>query len=91
MSTLPRKDAGIAALIAGLVGLVLMGIGHLYVGKIGRGILILAAGILARVALLWSGFGFILGSVAAGVLGIVIVVLINLGLWIFSTLVRTIV
>ena len=71
-------------MIAALVGLVLMGIGHIYIGKIGRGILILAAGILARVALLYSGVGFLFASVAAGVLGILIVVLINIGLWIWQ-------
>jgi hypothetical protein len=38
VSTLPRKDVGVAVLLAGLVGVFLMGAGHFYVGKVGRGI-----------------------------------------------------
>jgi TM2 domain-containing membrane protein YozV len=60
----PTKDPGIAAIIALLAGLIgLMGMGHIYVGRIARGVAILVAGIA-----LWflASFSFFLALVAIG-------------------------
>jgi TM2 domain-containing membrane protein YozV len=87
ISTLPRKDTGITALIAGLGGIFLFGLGHFYVGKIGRGILFLLVGIVLKVALLVSYLGGIV-SLFTGTsewFGILILVaVLNLGLWIWQ-------
>jgi TM2 domain-containing membrane protein YozV len=62
------KEFGIAALLALIFGLsFLYGIGHIYVGRIGRGIILLAAGVIlgilvyvsVAVSVLTFGAGFI--------------------------------
>lgn len=65
-STIPleNKNPGLAALLALLPGLIgLMGIGHIYVGRIRRGVLLLIGGpflVITGVGfLLFSVFGFI--------------------------------
>ncbi len=87
VSSLPRKDAGIAALIAGLGGIFLFGLGHFYVGKIGRGIILLLVGIVLKIALSFSYLGGIV-SLFTGTgewFGILILVaVLNLGLWIWQ-------
>jgi TM2 domain-containing membrane protein YozV len=76
ISTLPRKDTGITALIAGLGGIFLLGLGYFYVGKIGRGILFLLVGVILKIALVLSLF------TATGIL--ILVAVLNLGLWIWQ-------
>lgn len=76
---LPQKDPGIAALLAIIGGLFgLPGIGHIYVGRIGRGLLILFSGLILFV--IWI-FVFLLSLLAGGagligalVLGILFIV-----------------
>jgi TM2 domain-containing membrane protein YozV len=84
----PRKDSGVAALLAGLAGLVLFGIGHFYVGKIGRGVVLLVVGIVLKLAipLLWFGSAMELTFTQAGpATGLLILfALLNLITWIWQ-------
>lgn len=66
-----QKDPGIAAILALLAGIIgLMGMGHIYLGRITRGLIILVGGIV-----LWSLAFFFLFAGVFGPTGI---------LWIFS-------
>jgi hypothetical protein len=70
--TLPleQKNTGVAAVLASVFGFFgLMGIGHIYVGRIGRGIILLIAGIILH-ALTWGSF--IIGLVSLGLIGAII-------------------
>jgi TM2 domain-containing membrane protein YozV len=85
VSTLPRKDAGIAALIAGLGGLFLFGLGHFYVGKIGRGVVFLVVGLLLKIPLIWLipiGMLSVLFGSGEGFAALALLGLLNLVLWI---------
>jgi TM2 domain-containing membrane protein YozV len=88
VAPIEQRDPGIAALGAALVGLILPGILHFYVGKIGRGIAILVIGILLKVALLLIvpmsiiSLGFSQIANAVGLLVAVVAIgLANLGFW----------
>jgi len=74
-----KKDAGVAALLAAFLPLFLFGIGHFYIGKIKRGIILLVLGILAKIpfvlSLPFSLWIFLLLLVSG---------LINVGLWIWQ-------
>jgi TM2 domain-containing membrane protein YozV len=83
VSTLPRKDTGIAALIAGFGGLFLFGLGHFYVGKIGRGIVYLFLGIVLKIALAVGVMSLFVGS-GVGFAILVLVALLNLFVWIWQ-------
>jgi hypothetical protein len=79
----PRKDAGVAALIAALVGIFLLGFGHFYVGRIGRGLIFLVVGFIVKV-------GFILSialsalSPNSGNMAYIPLALLNLVVWAFQ-------
>ncbi len=61
--SLEHKSPGIAAVLALVLGIIgLMGIGHVYVGKIGKGVALLASGIILLLANLTFG-SFLLGPV----------------------------
>lgn len=87
VSTLPSKDAGTAALISALGGLFLFGLGHFYVGKIGRGIALLLVGIVLKIALVVSYLGGIMSlflGIGVGFGILILVALLNLGLWVWQ-------
>jgi TM2 domain-containing membrane protein YozV len=46
---LPLKKSSVSLLLAGLVGVLFMGIGHVYLGRMGRGIVILFSGVVTGV------------------------------------------
>lgn len=46
MSETPTKDHGKALVVTALGGLPIMGIGHLYVGRFGRGVALIAASVI---------------------------------------------
>lgn len=46
---LQLKKASVSVLLAGLIGVVFMGVGHIYLGRMGRGIVILFSGILTGI------------------------------------------
>lgn len=46
---LPLKKASVSLLLAGFVGVLFMGIGHVYLGRMGRGIVILFSGVVTGV------------------------------------------
>ncbi len=76
---LPRKDPGIAAALAIIGGLFgLPGIGHIYVGRIGRGLLILFSGVILFViwilVVIFSTLGGVSGVLGALVLGIIFII-----------------
>jgi len=75
------KNPGVAALLAFLVGIGFMGVGHIYVGKIGRGIVLLIVGLVLRglvaLALIWGFF--------AGLGAFVLLGLVSLALWVWQT------
>jgi TM2 domain-containing membrane protein YozV len=77
------KNPGNAALLAILLGLVgFLGVGHVYVGRIGRGVLILAIGLILRFLFVISLFPFLWkggGALIMGILGIG-----NLGLFVWQ-------
>jgi TM2 domain-containing membrane protein YozV len=85
---IPRKDAGIAALIAGLVGLFLFGFGHIYVGKIGRGVVFLVVGIIVKIALVFFWLAGMIeltfGGTGAAFGLLILLALLNLGLWVWQ-------
>lgn len=83
-ATIPQKNAGIAAVLAlglGIFGF--MGVGHLYVGKILRGICLLAVGLILG-GLTWGSF--ILGFLTFGIgfVGFILFGLILFSLWIWQ-------
>jgi TM2 domain-containing membrane protein YozV len=90
VSQFPRKDTGVTAIVAGFGGLILFGLGHFYVGKIGRGILFLLVGIIVKFALATMIIFMIPVAALAviarnlgGFIGLMIfLVIANLGLWV---------
>jgi hypothetical protein len=83
---LDRKDSGIATILALLPGLMgIMGIGHVYVGKIVQGFLLLILGIFLDALLVGSIFlGFI--TMGVGFILTVIILAVILIVLIFQTL-----
>lgn len=80
-----HKSSGVAAVLALVLGIIgLMGIGHIYVGRIRRGIILLIIGIFLAV-LTWGSF--LLGFVTFG-LGFLVGIffaIILFALWIWQT------
>jgi tetrahydromethanopterin S-methyltransferase subunit C len=90
VAPIEHRDPGIAALGAAIVGLILPGIMHFYVGKLGRGIAVLVIGILLKAAffvivpmsIILLGFSQIANTAAGGLLVAVVAIgLANLGFW----------
>jgi len=84
------KSPGVAAVLALVLGLFgLWGIGHIYVGKIGRGILLLVGGLIIEILALSTiftsmfGFGFYVSPAIIG-FAIIASVLVLVG-WIWQT------
>jgi TM2 domain-containing membrane protein YozV len=98
VSRLPRKNTGVAALLAALGGIILLGIGHFYVGKIGRGVVLLVVGLVLKILLVALPVFLIPISLLSilfspvpptGTIGLALLILIllsasNLGLWIWQ-------
>jgi len=81
---LEHKSPGVAAVLAVVLGILgLMGIGHIYVGRIGRGIVLLIVGLILSV-LTWGSF--VLGFVTFGLgfIGFIIFGIVLLILWIWQ-------
>jgi TM2 domain-containing membrane protein YozV len=84
------KSPGIAALLALLIGIGVFGIGHIYVGRIRRGIVLLVVSLAIHVPLVMAAVLLIpslfLSREAFGALfiGVVVLGLVNLGLWIWQ-------
>ncbi len=80
-----HKSPGVAAVLALVLGVFgLMGIGHIYVGRLGRGISLLIVGIILG-GITWGSFflGIVtlgLGFVAAAFFGLILLIL-----WIWQT------
>ena len=49
---LPLKKTSVSLLLAGLVGILFMGIGHVYLGRMRRGVVILFSGVVTGVLFL---------------------------------------
>lgn len=92
---LPLKNPGVAAVLALVVGALLFwGVGHIYVGKVMRGIGIMILGWIFEGLFLLSFLGpllglamigFGLGGFAMGILGLVLFGVISLVGWIWQT------
>jgi hypothetical protein len=86
-----QKNTGIAAVLALVLGIFgLMGVGHVYVGKIKRGIILLIIGIIFGILSIFSTLillslftGF--STFGLGSIGAIIVIIIDLALWIWQT------
>lgn len=71
------KKASVSVLLAGLVGVLFMGVGQMYVGRIGRGIVILLSGILTGILFFVAMVGaFFSIGIALGI--------VRLSLWIWQ-------
>ena len=84
-SALPRKNPGITAVLALVFGIFgLYGIGHIYVGRLKRGFILLAVGIvlaiLTYLSLIFGIFTFGLGFIIA-----IPLIIVDLVLWIWQT------
>jgi len=89
------KDPGVAALLAFLLGLGFFGIGHIYVGKLGKGLALLVISIVLNIMFagafvfgaVWLPFGLLgIGTAALGFWFMVGVVLLlaRFALWIWQ-------
>ena len=85
-----RKEPGIIALAAALVGIFLFGVGHFIVGKVGRGLAFLFVGIIVKLGIV---FFFLIGTVEAVLRGsgtgtalglFLLLVILNFVLWIWQ-------
>lgn len=74
-----RKKPGLSLVLAGLVGALFMGVAHFYLGRIGRGVAILLAGILTGIVFIaaMAGAFFTIGIIFG--IG-------RMALWIWQTL-----
>jgi TM2 domain-containing membrane protein YozV len=83
------KNPGLTAILALIVGIGLFGIGHIYVGRLRRGILLLLVSIVlhAGLALLFPFMmlSYIFGSGAPQTTAFVLLSLVNLVLWIWQS------
>jgi len=82
----PYKSTGLAAVLALILGLFgLWGIGHVYVGKLKRGIVLLVVGIILTVFGLISVLGTMIVGGLAGLVGggIVLLIILLVG-WIWQ-------
>jgi len=87
LSTLPRKDAVVAISIAAFGGLFLFGLGHFYLGKIGRGTAFLLVGFVAKIALAYVFLGILSGvftGEGAAFAELILIALVNFGLWVWQ-------
>jgi len=81
---IPLKNPGTAAVIALIVGVLLFwGVGHIYVGRVMKGVCIMFAGWVAGVLLLLSFLGLMWE--AGGIALIAFFALLALGGWIWQT------
>jgi TM2 domain-containing membrane protein YozV len=81
----PAKDPGIAAILALLAGFIgLMGMGHIYVGKITRGLIILVAGLALWALVIASSFAAIITLGGAFWLLILVFIIAALGLLVWQ-------
>jgi hypothetical protein len=85
---LETKNTGLAAVLALILGIFgLWGVGHIYVGKIGRGLALLILGIILEwVFGFLIFFGAIFGGYYYGARGLVAVSLTGVVIWIILTL-----
>lgn len=67
MSNPRPKDMRIAIIITALSGIIILGIGHLYIGRTIKGVILIAASVVLLLVGNWFGLGVLLGAVAAGV------------------------
>jgi len=83
-----KKNTGLAAVLALILGILgLWGVGHIYVGKIGRGLALLILGIILEwVFGFLIFFGAIFGGYYYGARGLVAVSLTGVVIWIILTL-----
>lgn len=85
-----RKDPGIAALLALVLGFFgIMGVGHLYIGKMAKGVVILLLGAALAVMAALSAIPLIIGGFLAGGVeglfgGIAIVIMLFVGVFAFN-------
>ena len=85
------KNPGVAALLAFFVGIGLFGVGHVYVGKIGRGVVLLVVSIILHVPLVFGivslPFTALYGAAVFGgwFIAVVFLGLVNLALWVWQT------
>jgi TM2 domain-containing membrane protein YozV len=85
------KNPGVAALLAFFVGIGLFGIGHIYVGRIGRGLVLLVISVGIRILLFLGLVALPLSVlVRASAFGgwfmlVVVLGLVNLALWVWQT------
>lgn len=88
-SLIDKKSSGMAALLAGLLGLFgLWGIGHIYVGKVARGAVLLVVGVMLYIGIFLAiVFGAITAIFTFGLgLGIPFVyILFVFALWAWQT------
>lgn len=90
ITIMESKSPGIAALLGLLIGIGVFGIGHIYVGRIRRGIVLLVVSLAIHVPLVMAAVLLIpslfLSRETFGALfiGIVVLGLVNLGLWIWQ-------
>lgn len=76
-----EKDPGTTVVLAVVLGLIgIMGIGHLYLGKVTRGIILLILG-LAILPMIGSYFLYLIVSVESSIYSIVAPVIIFIAVW----------
>jgi TM2 domain-containing membrane protein YozV len=81
---LEHKNPGIAALLAAILGIWgLMGIGHIYVGKIAKGVVFLIVGIILA-GLVWVSFALGFLTLGFGFIFTLIFAVILVILWIYQ-------
>jgi len=73
-----HKDASFAVLIAAVGGIFTFGLGHFYVGRIGRGLVLIIGGSLLKIGLGWLYY------LRGGIGLIVVFALLNVGLWMWQ-------
>lgn len=72
-----RKSASVALLLAGLVGVLFMGVGHFYLRRMGRGVVFLLSGILTGILFFVAMVGaFFTIGIAFGI--------VRLSIWIWQ-------
>ena len=83
------KNPGLTAVLALIVGIGLFGIGHIYVGRLRRGILLLLVSIVLHVGLAllfpFMMLSYIVGSGAPQTTAFVLLSLVNLVLWVWQS------
>ena len=78
VETVPHKNSQTAALLAAVLGILLMGFGHFYIHRFRRGVLILIIGLVTGIVFFVAIFG---GFFAASFLIATLIGSIRLALW----------